>query len=169
MTSTSPNRPSIVGSDSGPSSPFPLFFKGPVVKGFQRGSRELGIPTANLPESEAEIAGKVIDSGIYYGLASLDAESTVYPMVMSFGWNPYYKNVKRTMEVHIMHKFPQDFYDREMRIIILGHIRPEQDYSGIDALLEDINFDIQVAHNCLARPAYAAYKENTFLKPSSRL
>ncbi|TPX40752.1 riboflavin kinase [Synchytrium endobioticum] len=163
MTSTNPHRPSIAGPDSGPTAPFPMYFKGPVVRGFQRGSKELGIPTANLPESEAEAAGKHIDSGIYYGLATIDTSKEVYPMVMSFGWNPYYKNIKRSMEVHIMHQFNEDFYERELRIVVLGYIRPELDYKSVDALLEDIHFDIKVANNSLDRPAYAAYRDDTRL------
>lgn len=42
-------RPTIVGPSSGPPPPpFPLYLSGPVVRGFGRGSKELGIPTANL-------------------------------------------------------------------------------------------------------------------------
>jgi hypothetical protein len=37
-------RPLIVGPDS-PEAPFPIYLKGPVIKGFGRGSKELGIPT----------------------------------------------------------------------------------------------------------------------------
>lgn len=43
------NRPSIVGSDAGPESPFPIRMEGIVEKGFGRGSKELGIPTGELP------------------------------------------------------------------------------------------------------------------------
>ena len=39
-------RPSIVGADS-PEQPYPIYLKGPVIKGFGRGSKELGIPTGN--------------------------------------------------------------------------------------------------------------------------
>lgn len=36
-------------------------------------------------------------SGVYYGWAQIGAAgSQVYPMVMSLGWNPYYKNEKRS-------------------------------------------------------------------------
>lgn len=36
------------------------------------------------------------------------AKAVIYPMVMSIGWNPYYKNEKRSVEVHIIHKFEKD-------------------------------------------------------------
>jgi hypothetical protein len=43
-------RPLIVGPDT-LQPPFPVFLKGKVIKGFGRGSKELGIPTgtARLP------------------------------------------------------------------------------------------------------------------------
>ena len=34
-------RPSIIGSDAGPSAPFPLKVGGEVVSGFGRGSKEV--------------------------------------------------------------------------------------------------------------------------------
>jgi riboflavin kinase len=37
------------------------------------------------------------DTGVYYGWAQVgEVGSVVYPMVMSLGWNPYYKNEKRS-------------------------------------------------------------------------
>lgn len=38
------DRPQIVGPDE-PATPYPLFLRGAVQKGFGRGSKELGIPT----------------------------------------------------------------------------------------------------------------------------
>ncbi|KAF8857992.1 riboflavin kinase [Acephala macrosclerotiorum] len=63
-------RPEIIGEDSGPSAPFPLRMGGKVVKGFGRGSKELGIPTANLPVEGTPWIEKA-KSGVYFGWASL--------------------------------------------------------------------------------------------------
>lgn len=60
--------------------------------------------------------------------------ATVYPMVMSLGWNPYYRNEKQSAEVHIMHDFHRDFYGDELRIVVLGYIRPEFDYTTLGKL-----------------------------------
>lgn len=57
-----------------------------------------------------------------------DEDGKVWPMVMSVGWNPYFKNEKITAEVHIMHPFAHDFYGHDMSVLILGYIRPELDY-----------------------------------------
>jgi len=57
--------------------------------------------------------------------------ATVYPMVMSLGWNPFYKNEKKSAEVHIMHNFHRDFYGDQLRVVVLGYIRPELDYTTL--------------------------------------
>ncbi|GAB1315776.1 riboflavin kinase [Madurella fahalii] len=220
-----PNRPIIVGPDSGPVPPYPLRMSGLVISGFGRGSKELGIPTANLPVDDTVTPWiSTIPSGVYFGWASLrlppshpdcatnttsstttattttttatpappaaaatpaqentaqqngtpaqgEAEAKaeagagagegaeggyqVYPMVMSIGYNPFYKNTVRSAEVHVLHKFGADFYGVEMRLLILGFIREEKDYSGLEALIADIEFDCEVARQSLVREGWA--------------
>ncbi|KAM7207432.1 riboflavin kinase [Naviculisporaceae sp. PSN 640] len=176
MTSTTSNsattkgRPSLVGPDTGPEPPFPYRMEGKVISGFGRGSKELGIPTANLPVDADSPSSTTtawitdIPSGVYFGWASLslppthpdyqpsplpDSKFQIFPMVMSIGYNPFYKNKVRSAEVHILHRFQEDFYGSEMRIEIMGFIRQEKDYEGLEALVEDINFDCEVARNSL--------------------
>ena len=47
----------------------PLFIRGTVVKGFGRGSKELGCPTANFSEAVVDKLPKDLPNGIYFGLA----------------------------------------------------------------------------------------------------
>ncbi|ELT90094.1 hypothetical protein CAPTEDRAFT_89069 [Capitella teleta] len=75
---------------------FPYFAQGKVIKGFGRGSKELGIPTANFPDTVVDQLPEAFEAGIYYGWASIDGEA-VHRMVMSVGWNPFYHNSKKTM------------------------------------------------------------------------
>lgn len=75
-------------------------------------------------------------------------------MVMSIGYNPFYRNTVRSAEVHVLHKFTADFYDVNMRLMILGFIREEKDYKGLEALIEDINIDCEVARKSLDRKAW---------------
>ncbi|KAI0772650.1 riboflavin kinase [Irpex lacteus] len=163
------HRPSIVGPDS-PEEPFPIILSGTVQHGFGRGGKDLGCPTANLPDESLPPMSSVTQTGVYYGFAqvtpSKDGQSTplntqdtlVYPMVMSLGWNPFYKNKQLTAEIHIMHDFQKDFYGHYMQAIVLGYIRPELDYVSREALIQDIETDKQVALNCLARPEYEKFK-----------
>lgn len=93
-------------------------------------------------------------------------DQLVFPMVMSIGWNPFYKNTTKTAEVHIMHNFQADFYGLEMRVVVLGYIRPEFNYVSKEALIEDIEMDKRVAHNSLARHLYQDYSTDPFLLSS---
>ncbi|CAO2647532.1 Nn.00g084540.m01.CDS01 [Neocucurbitaria sp. VM-36] len=198
-------RDPIAGPDT-PQAPFPLKLRGPVIKGFGRGSKELGIPTANIPLSGLSICGHSdLSSGIYYGWCTLDhrsiptsttatsvpsatsdtsipthssshavadleyssakpSHSTVYPTVLSIGYNPYYKNSQRSIEIHILHNFSEDFYGATLSLVVLGFIRPEYDYVSKEALVEDIREDIRVAQRSLAREAYGAWKGDAWLR-----
>jgi riboflavin kinase len=69
------------------------------------------------------------ETGIYYGYAKvMNGGDSVCEMVMSVGFNPVYGNQVRSAEVHIMKEFEDDFYGHEMRLIVLGYIRPEYNY-----------------------------------------
>lgn len=204
------NRPLLIGPPSGPEPPYPFRMEGKVISGFGRGSKELGIPTANLPVDDENTWIKHIDSGIYMGWASLKLPAShpnsalyekphttepvmetiipssheqlkqqhteeekgvspaqeeknvdqergqwqIYPMVMSIGYNPFYKNTVRSAEVHVLEKFGADFYGVEMRLLVTGFIRNEKDYSGLEALIADIEFDCEVAKHSLARKGW---------------
>ncbi|KAI8889549.1 Flavokinase-domain-containing protein [Backusella circina FSU 941] len=159
--SINPNRQLVVGPEV-LETPYPISVSGKVVKGFGRGSKELGIPTANMSEEALESMFTECDTGVYYGWAQIgEIGSTVYPMVMSLGWNPYYKNEKRSAEVHILHQFASDFYGEDIRIIVTGYIRPEQNYPSLDALICDIKTDIEVAKHSLQREAYSKVRNDT--------
>ncbi|MCJ1248490.1 riboflavin kinase [Trapelia coarctata] len=212
-------RPLFAGPEAGPEAPFPLRLGGRVVKGFGRGSSELGIPTANIPIAGLSVGGhEDVESGVYFGWAGLDVDKMgeriplttsqhsmpipkqsapiktpapaststdddtdgvtngiingdtqpgkmhIYPMVMSIGWNPFYHNTVRSVEVHILHSFPRDFYGAWMNLLILGFIRPEYDYVDKEALIEDIRTDIEVARRSLGREGYVGLEGDGFLR-----
>ncbi|BGP42781.1 riboflavin kinase [Rhodotorula kratochvilovae] len=185
-------RPDVAGSPAGPEPPFPVYLDGWVTRGFGRGSKDLGCPTANLPDSSIAPYASTLLTGVYFGWArvldpaSADRDATtsafgssssargehdqVHPMVMSIGWNPFYNNSTRTAEVHILHDYPADFYGKELRVVMLGFIRPEYNYSSLDALIKDINHDKLVALNSVSasRAPYAAFERDAFFfRPST--
>ena len=80
-------------------------------------------------------------------------------MVMSIGYNPFYKNTVRSAEVHVLHPFTADFYESHMRLLLLGFIREEKDYQSLEALVEDIMFDCEVARGSMARGPWAPARE----------
>jgi len=167
-------RPDVVGSDV-PTSPYPICLAGTVERGFGRGGKELGCPTANLSDDALNNLPEGVTNGIYFGYARVfgsaddrtadlsGSDAGVHPMVMSLGWNPYYKNEKLTTEIHLLHTFERDFYGHYMKVVILGYIRPELDYTSREDLIDDINKDKQVGLNSLDRPSYSQFKSDAFL------
>ena len=137
-------RPLVCGPDA-VDAPFPCYLSGKVEHGFGRGSKQLNCATANLNPTVMDCnandqAHRLHGTGVFYGWAQVRVhekdmyrsnDSKVHPMVMSLGWNPHFKNEKRTIEVHIMHDFQHDFYGEEMRVIVLGYIRPELEFNGL--------------------------------------
>ncbi|KAJ3506051.1 hypothetical protein NMY22_g17372 [Coprinellus aureogranulatus] len=122
-----------------------------------RGGKDLGCPTANLPDESITPMSSVANTGVYYGYAQVVTEPTD-------GFKP--EDVK---EIHIMHDFDKDFYGYEMRAIVLGYIRPELDYVSREALIEDIEIDKRVALNCLERPEYRKYSQDPRFKGHSNV
>jgi riboflavin kinase len=144
----------------------PFRIKGRVVRGFGRGSRELGIPTANVePGAVAEALAEAV-TGIYAGWASVGATPEVVPMVMSIGFNPFYGNDEKTAEPWLLAKYDEPFYGAEIRLVVCGYIRPEAGFPSLEALVERIHQDAADARAALAAPALAALKGDAFLRPT---
>lgn len=137
----------------------PYLVQGIVVHGFGRGGKELGCPTANLDE---ETVSKVnIPTGVYWGLAQLVTcnnkdnitkdddiiDGQIRPMICSIGYNPTYGNEKKSLEVHILHQFKDDFYGYTLKVAICGRIRDELSFPSLEALIDAIESDKNFAQN----------------------
>jgi len=156
---------------SGVPSHLPIYVQGKVTKGFGRGSKDLGIRTANFSNSLVESLPPQLETGIYFCWAQVaydksDSKLTppkqlpekqpekyhctkVLPAVMSVGWNPFYNNKTKSMETHIIHEFEEDFYDAVLRVSIVGRLRGEKNYESLQDLIDDINRDIANAQERL--------------------
>lgn len=140
----------------------PWYVGGPVIKGFGRGSKVLGIPTANLPTTAFSSILSDCVCGIYLGWAGLSNRG-VFKMVMSVGWNPYFDNAEKTVEPWLLHEFPEDFYGEELRLVVVGYIRPEANFPSLQALIERIHEDGRIAKDALDVPPYSDYQNDSFL------
>ncbi|MCO5566878.1 hypothetical protein L7F22_020561 [Adiantum nelumboides] len=140
----------------------PWYVGGPVIKGFGRGSKVLGIPTANLPTAAFSKVLSDCVCGIYLGWAGLSNRG-VFKMVMSVGWNPYFDNAEKTVEPWLLHEFPEDFYGEELRLVVVGYIRPEANFPSLQALIERIHEDGRVAKCALEVAPYSDYQRDSFL------
>lgn len=140
----------------------PWYIGGPVVKGFGRGSKVLGIPTANLSTSNyASLLSEHV-SGVYFGWAGLSSRG-VFKMVMSIGWNPYFNNTEKTIEPWLLHEFEEDFYGEELNLVIVGYIRPEANFPSLESLITKIQEDRRIAERALDLPLYSKYKDDPYL------
>lgn len=146
--------------------------RGTVVKGFGRGSSELGIPTANVDTMAVARVLPGATTGIFYGWASLPGKypGTVYATALSIGWNPFFKSgdddVGKTCEPWLLHDFGgEDFYGAEIAVLVLGFIRPESgEFSSLEALVDRIKEDGEVTKRVLAGEAMMAFREDEFLR-----
>ncbi|XP_049936771.1 bifunctional riboflavin kinase/FMN phosphatase-like isoform X2 [Nymphaea colorata] len=140
----------------------PWYIGGPVIKGYGRGSKVLGIPTANISPNGFSDILSVSASGVYFGWAGLSTRG-IYKMVMSIGWNPYFHNAEKTIEPWLLHDFNEDFYGEELRLAIVGYIRPEANFPSLDDLIKRIHEDRRIAEKALDLPLYSSYKGAPYL------
>jgi len=125
-----------------------------VVRGFGRGSKDLGIPTANLDLTNPSVDD--FPCGIYWGYARVGVGPTLTAAI-SVGYNPTYGNTVKTVEPHLIapdtdprrrasstgETVLTDFYDETIRLSIVGYLRPELPFEGLDKLVQAIKVDIQ--------------------------
>ncbi|KAH1236209.1 Bifunctional riboflavin kinase/FMN phosphatase [Glycine max] len=143
----------------------PWYIVGPVVKGFGRDSKVLGIPTANLSTKGYSDLLSEHPAGVYFDWAGLSARG-VFKMVMSIGWNPYFNNKEKTIEPWLLHDFNEDFYGEELRLVIVGYIRPEANFPSLESLVAKIHEDRRVAERALDLPLYSSFKNDSYLRSS---
>ncbi|RMZ81692.1 hypothetical protein DV737_g2391, partial [Chaetothyriales sp. CBS 132003] len=150
----------VAGPDSGPEPPFPIKLSGPVIKGFGRGSRELGIPTANIPPTGLADHPD-LTTGVYFGFVGLH----LAPHTVQSADNSKLTLSSPSSEIHILHHFPHyNFYYSPLNLLILGFIRPEYDYESLDALVSDIKTDCHVARRSLERPNWKKWRQDDWLR-----
>eukprot|EP00977_Amphora_coffeiformis_P023542 scaffold13528_cov169-Amphora_coffeaeformis.AAC.12 len=142
----------------------PLRLQSIVVRGFGRGSSDLGIPTANLDRSNCQAKSVSLGTnpslanlptGIYWGYGRIGNDQ-VYTAAISIGYNPTYGNSEKTVEPHLIasesdprrhcsscgETVLQDFYDQPIRLSVVEYLRPELPFEGLDSLISAIKNDI---------------------------
>ena len=119
------------------------FVRDEVRHGAKRG-RELGFPTANLRLPDH--CG--LRHGIYAIRASVDA--VAIEGVASFGRRPTFDNGAPLLEVHLF-DFAGDLYDRIIDVELVGWIRGEEKFDGIEPLIARMNLNSEQARQILVR------------------
>ena len=119
-------------------SKLPIKFESKVIHGLKRG-REIGFPTANVNIKLD------IDNGVYYGTSILEGKK--YNMVMSKGENIHFDQTETTVEVHLLEYENSDyFYGKNIKVKIVGYIRPMLKLDTLSSLIERIRKDIEIAN-----------------------
>ena len=108
--------------------PSPVLLRAGVVHGFKRGSKTLGIPTANLSMEDVGEVGSELKCGVYFGWCSL--LGAVHQAVVSVGWNPHFDNKLKTIEVHLLSEL-NDFYGCTIIVALCGYLRNEFKFDSL--------------------------------------
>lgn len=185
----------------------PIRMTSKVVRGFGRGSSDLGIPTANMDCDNAVLimtyghqgqgnnnnntkscAVEDLPCGIYWGFcrvgdkpnetedssssgtstntststnSSNSSKGITFQTAVSIGYNPHFGNTKKTVEPHLIactsdprrhasscgETVLENLYDEPCRLSVVGYLRPELPFEGLEKLIEAIKNDIVNAEN----------------------
>jgi riboflavin kinase/FMN adenylyltransferase len=122
--------------------------RGPVVRGDGRGGPELGFPTANVAVDD-DIA--LPADGIYAGYFTR-ADGSVHPSAISVGRRPtFYEpgTAPVLVEAYLLH-FDGDLYGEAARVSFHRHLRPEQRFESVEALIAQMQADVEETERVLA-------------------
>ncbi|MDA1099166.1 MAG: bifunctional riboflavin kinase/FAD synthetase [Proteobacteria bacterium] len=123
------------------------------VRGGDRRGRQLGFPTANLHLRDAALRPALGVYAIRFGLEEAGG-TRWYPGVANLGHRPTFDGKGIVLEAHLF-DFNGDIYGRHGRVAFVEHLRPEQKFEGIDALMAQIAVDCEQTRQILADPANA--------------
>jgi riboflavin kinase/FMN adenylyltransferase len=115
-----------------------FFVEGPVIHGHERG-RTINIPTANIQIPYEKIFPAY---GIYACKAFVNAER--YLAATSVGIRPTFFEDEipaPTIEAHFL-DFNKDIYGQTVKLEFVKYLRPEEKYTSIKALVNQIRIDI---------------------------
>lgn len=114
----------------------PYQFSGAVARGAQRG-RTIGFPTANLELSDKHKC--LPGAGVY--VAEVKAGEKKYRAMMNIGYKPTIANdLALSVEVFLL-EFSGDLYGQTLEVAVLGRVRDEQKFSGLDELKSQLERD----------------------------
>ncbi len=120
---------------------------GEVVHGEGRG-HGLGFATANLSIWQEQLLPA---SGVYATWARLGEER--FPSITNVGLRPTFeKFAAPRIETHIL-DFSKDIYGQQLVVEFVEHLRPEQRFTSVDALISQVFSDINRAREVLAHDA----------------
>jgi riboflavin kinase len=121
-----------------------------------------------------------LEPGVYIGWASVtpsdssssssdstsssSASSNVYKAVVNVGYSPTFadQNSEKIIEAHLLNYSSSDFYERPMRLLLCGFLRPEKKFASFPQLVAAINKDLKDAGTALDTEPYASARSDQF-------
>lgn len=100
--------------------------------------RTIGFPTANMSR---DCEGFLPLDGVYAGWLYVDDEK--YPAAHSVGINETFQAVPRLVESFVLDRTDLDLYGKTVTLEYVEFIRPAAKFDGVEALVEEINRDIE--------------------------
>jgi riboflavin kinase / FMN adenylyltransferase len=113
----------------------PYSITGTVVQGKQLG-RTIGFPTANV--ELAEKTKLVPAQGVY--AVKVKTSQGDYKGMLNIGTRPTVDGTHQTIEAHLFN-FQADLYGQEITVSFVAYLRPEQKFSGVEALTLQLQQD----------------------------
>lgn len=127
----------------------PYMIEGKVVKGTGRGTRILGIPTANIRDPR-ELPPK---PGVYAVYASFNKK--LYNAVANIGFNPTFGERRISYEVHLMGLNRREAANilpgKNLRVYFVQRLRDEKRFPDAGSLEAAIRRDISLAEETLIK------------------
>lgn len=122
----------------------PFAVRGEVIQGDQRG-RKIGFPTANMAVWSEQVLPAY---GVYAGWVTIDGVR--YPAVTNLGVRPTFDTQHLAVEPHLL-DFAGNLYGKVLNLTFDFRLRGEQKFDGINALIAQIQADVEAGRQLLAR------------------
>ena len=120
--------------------------RGMVVSGDHRGGTDLGFPTANLDVP----AGICLPGAGIYAAWYQRPDGSIWESAVSVGRRPtFYDDGDLLVEAHLL-DFSGELYGEEARVSFVSHLRDEVAFESVEALIEQIERDVEVTRTRLA-------------------
>lgn len=113
----------------------PYRLNGVVQSGAGRGA-SLGFPTANL----GQVSTMLPAAGVYAGRGLVGADC--WPAAVNIGGNPTFDEPDAKLEVHLV-GFEGGLYGEQIQLELLERVRDIEEFESVDALVAQIQSDIQ--------------------------
>jgi riboflavin kinase/FMN adenylyltransferase len=126
----------------------PFTLAGEVARGDERG-RTLGYPTANLVPDAAFVTP---GHGVYAARATTSTGET-YAAAVSIGVRPTFVTGRGELIEAYLLDFSGDLYDSRLEIAFLNRLRGEKRFDSVDALIDQMAFDVEAAREIYGRAA----------------